>query len=152
MVGTSRPQRSQSSSVSSTPTRPAMARRWITALVDPPIAALVRIAFSNASFVRMSEGLRSSLTICTMRRPEVCAITRRRESTAGIAALPLSAMPSASAIEAIVEAVPMVLQEPGERLIDASALTNSSMVMSPVFTAALKRQIWVPEPTRSPRK
>ena len=48
MVGTSRPQRSQSSSVRSRPTRPAIARRWITALVEPPIAPLVRIAFSKA--------------------------------------------------------------------------------------------------------
>ena len=78
MVGTSRPQRSQSSSVRSTPTRPAMARRWITALVDPPMAALVRMAFSNASFTSTSDGFRSSLTICTIRRPDSCAITRRR--------------------------------------------------------------------------
>ena len=33
---------------SSTPMRRAMAMRWITALVEPPIAALARIAFSNA--------------------------------------------------------------------------------------------------------
>ncbi len=40
MVGTSRPQRSQSSSVRSMPTRPAIASRWMTALVEPPIAAV----------------------------------------------------------------------------------------------------------------
>ena len=100
------------------------------------MAPLVRMAFSKASLVRMSEGFRSSLTICTMRRPVSCAITRRRESTAGIAALPESAMPSASAIEAMVEAVPMVLQEPAERDIEASASRNSSWVMSPAFTAS----------------
>ena len=31
-----------------TPRRPAIAIRWITALVEPPMAALVRMAFSNA--------------------------------------------------------------------------------------------------------
>src|SRR4051794_22734455 len=36
---TSRPSRSKSSRVSSTPTRPAMASRWTTALVEPPIAS-----------------------------------------------------------------------------------------------------------------
>ena len=152
MVATSRPQRSQSSSVRSTPTRPAMARRWITALVDPPIAPLVRIAFSKAGFVRMSEGFRSSLTICTMRRPDSCAITRRRLSTAGIAALPDSAMPSASAMLAMVDAVPIVLQVPVERDMEASASRNSACVISPAFTASENFHRWVPDPTLSPRK
>ena len=79
-------------------------------------------------------------------------MTRRRLSTAGIAALPDSAMPSASAIDAMVLAVPIVLHEPGERDIDASASTNSSAVISPAFTASEKRQRCVPEPTFSPRK
>ena len=121
-------------------------------MVEPPIAALVRIAFSKAGFVMMSEGFRSSFTMSTIRRPVRCAITRRRLSTAGIAALPDSAMPSASAIDAMVLAVPIVLHEPGERDIDASASTNSSAVISPAFTASEKRQRCVPEPTFSPRK
>jgi hypothetical protein len=37
--------------------RPAIAFRWITALVDPPIAAFVRIAFSNASRVRIFDSV-----------------------------------------------------------------------------------------------
>ena len=152
IVGTSRPSRSQSSSVRSIPTRPAMARIWITALVDPPIAALVRIAFSNASRVRMSDGFRSSFTICTIRRPDICAITRRRESTAGIAALPDSAMPSASAMLAMVDAVPIVLHDPALRDIDASASANSAIVISPAFTASENFHRCVPDPTRSPRK
>ncbi len=78
-------------------------------------------------------------------------MTRRRESTAGIAALPDSAMPSASAIEAIVDAVPIVLHDPALRDIDASASANSSTVMVPAFTASENRQIWVPDPTSSPR-
>ncbi len=151
MVGTSRPSRSQSSSVRSTPTRPASARRWITALVEPPIAPLQRMAFSNAFFVRMSEGFRSSFTICTMRRPVSCAITRRRESTPGIAALPDSAMPSASAMDAIVEAVPIVLQVPDERLIACSASRKSSCVILPALMSSDICQSAVPDPTRSPR-
>ena len=64
-----------------------------------------------------------------MRRPDSCAMVRRRESTAGMAAFPDSAIPSASAIDAIVEAVPIVLHDPAERLIDASASKKSSAVI-----------------------
>ena len=79
-------------------------------------------------------------------------MTRRRLSTAGIAALPDSAIPSASAMLAIVDAVPIVLHEPGERDIEASASTNSSADISPAFTASENRHRCVPEPTLSPRK
>jgi hypothetical protein len=78
--------------------------------VLPPIAMSTRIAFSKASRVRMRVGRRSSATISTIRFPVASARARRRESAAGIAALPGSVIPSASAIEAIVEAVPMTMQ------------------------------------------
>ncbi len=55
--------------------RPAIAFRWITALVEPPIAALVRIAFSNAARVSTFESFRSSSAICTMRLPDRWAST-----------------------------------------------------------------------------
>ena len=71
---------------------------------------------------------------------------RRRLSTAGIAALPESAMPSASAIEAIVEAVPIVLHEPADRLIAASASRNSAVDMVPALIASDICQSAVPEP------
>ena len=79
-------------------------------------------------------------------------MTRRRLSTAGIAALPESAMPSASAIDAIDDAVPIVLQVPEERDMDCSASRNSSCVISPAFTISENFQRCVPEPTRSPWK
>ncbi len=62
-----------------------------------------------------------------------------------------SAIPSASTIEAIVEAVPMVMQWPEERDIAASAWARSSMVISPVFSRSVKIQVCVPDPTSSPR-
>ena len=97
------------------PSRPAIAGRWITAFVEPPSACSVAMALWNASGVRICESRRSSCTICTMRRPVTCASARRRESAAGIAAAPVSVVPSASAIEVIVLAVPIVLQCPSER-------------------------------------
>ena len=47
----------------------AIAFRWIGALVEPPIAELTTIAFSNAARVSIFDGLRSSHTISTMRLP-----------------------------------------------------------------------------------
>ncbi len=58
----------------------------MTALVEPPIAPLARIAFRKFSRLRIFEMRRSSLTMSTIRRPESCAITRRRLSTAGMVA------------------------------------------------------------------
>ena len=52
-----------------TPMWRAMALIWIGALVEPPMALLTTIVFSNASRVRMSEGFRSSHTISTIRWP-----------------------------------------------------------------------------------
>ena len=67
--GISRPTVCQSSIVSFTPMWRAIALMWIGALVEPPIAELATMAFSNASRVRMSEGFRSSQTISTARMP-----------------------------------------------------------------------------------
>ena len=96
-----------------TPTRPAMAGRWTIAFVLPPIAmcdadrVLERLARQDAA------------------RPEVLAhhlddplprLPRRATSAAsrgaGSPRPPGSVMPSDSAIEAIVEAVPMTMQWP----------------------------------------
>ena len=90
--------------------RPATASRCTTALVEPPMAPLVRTAFSNASRVRIFDMVRSSSTISTIRRPAMCASTLRRESAAGMAALVGNAMPSDSDMLAIVDAVPIVMQ------------------------------------------
>jgi hypothetical protein len=52
-------------------------------LVEPPIAAFTRIAFSNASRVRSFESVSFSRTISTARLPAMRASTLRRASTAG---------------------------------------------------------------------
>ena len=113
--GTLRESSSKRSSGRSKPSRPAIAGRWMTAFVEPPSAFSVAIALWKASGVRIWDSRRSSCTICTMRRPVMWASARRRESAAGIAAAPVSVVPSASAIDVIVLAVPIVLQWPSER-------------------------------------
>ena len=52
---------------------------------------------------------------------------------------------------AMVEAVPMVMQWPGDRALPASAFMNSSIVISPALTMASNFQTSVPEPRRRPR-
>lgn len=79
--------------------------------VEPPIAALTMMAFSKDLLVRMSEGFRSSWTISTIRLPDNCAITLRRESAAGMAALCGNDSPN-SIMQAMVEAVPITAQCP----------------------------------------
>src|SRR5438067_2035156 len=73
-VCTPRPSRSKSSRSRWTPMRRARAIRWITALVDPPMAAKTRIAFSNASRARILERETFSFTSSTMRRPAMRAV------------------------------------------------------------------------------
>ena len=97
------------------PARRAIATRCTTALVEPPSASTATIALSMLAAVTMSRGFRSSQTMSTMRRPESLAIRAWRESAAGIDAAPGSVKPSASVAEVIVDAVPIVMQWPGER-------------------------------------
>ena len=110
--GASKPTVSQSFTSSATPACRAMAARCGGALVDPPIAVLTTMAFSKASRVRMSDGFRSSSTICTIRLPVSYAMFIRSRNGAGIADEPVSVIPSASAIAFMVLAVPIVLQWP----------------------------------------
>ena len=79
-------------------------------MVDPPIAPLTLIAFSNDCFVTIFDITKFSLTISTILFPDRYAFEYLLESTAGIAALWGSAIPRASTILAIVEAVPIVIQ------------------------------------------
>ena len=89
------------------------------------------MAFSKAPRVRISDGFRSRSTSSTIFRPALSAMCARRESTAGIAAPPGSVMPSASVTQAIVEAVPIVMQCPFERDIEFSISVKSCSLIRP---------------------
>jgi hypothetical protein len=116
------------------------------------MAMSARIALSNARAVMTCEGLGPPASaISTARRPESSASAIRRESGAGIAALPGSVMPSASAIEAMVEAVPITMQWPDERDMQDSASHSSSSDIRPARRSAHNRQASVPEPSSSRR-
>src|SRR4029079_17945557 len=59
--------------------------------------------------------------------------------------------PSDSAIDAMVEAVPMTLHVPVDRDMHDSACMNSLTLILPARTSSLKRQTSVPEPMSAPR-
>ena len=72
----------------------------------------------------------------TTRRPVSAAMRPWRESAAGIDAAPGKVKPSASAADVIVDAVPMVMQCPGERAMPSSISSHCSSVMFPARFSA----------------
>ena len=70
------------------------------------------------------------------RRPQAAAMRGCAASAAGIEAAPGSVSPSASAMEVMVEAVPMVMQCPFERDIEFSISVHSSSVMRPARSSS----------------
>ena len=104
----------------------AIAIKCVVQLLEAPIALATMTAFSNAFFVIILEGVKSSWTIFTILDPvskEICSLSRYG---AGITAHPGKDIPNASATEFIEEAVPIVLQWPGLGADAAAISINSS--------------------------
>src|SRR5258706_4346034 len=101
----------------------------MAALVEPPHASTQVTALSKDDGVRRFFGVASSHTISTARLPVAVAIFAWCESAAGIDAEPGSAKPSASAAEVMVDAVPIVMQWPGERA-NSSSVSFQSFFLS----------------------
>ena len=102
-----------------------MASRWTTAFVEPPIAASATIALRNEP--RRQDVARASAGRDHLDRQPAGARGRPRAAgcpAPGVPAMPGIVMPSASATQAIVDAVPIVLQCPRLRIIDDSDLMN----------------------------
>ena len=99
--------------------------------MDPPNAITTAIAFSNASRVSTCRAVIPFSSMPTTASPDARAIPSRRRSTAGGAAEPGSASPSASAAAAIVFAVYMPPHAPSPGQIARSMASTSSRVMSP---------------------
>ena len=145
-TGTVREKWSKSSRERSTPARPAMATRWMTALVEPPKARTTRTAFSKDS--RESGGSGRS----TIRRPAATAMRGWSESAAGIEAAPGMVRPRASTAEVIVEAVPIVMQWPGDDAMRSSTDSQSSSVIRPARSSSQYFQTSEPSQGSEPRQ
>lgn len=84
-----------------------MAHRWITALVEPPTAIISTMALRMDSRVRIFRAVSPDRTISTIRSPLRRALRSRSLKNAGISAPPGRHMPSASAMQHMLLAVPM---------------------------------------------
>ena len=89
--------------------------------------------------------------MATARSPQSAAIRGCAESVAGIDDAPGSVNPSASAIDVIVDAVPIVLQVPGLRVIRPSSSIQSCAVMRPSRSSSQYFFVCVPAPVFVPR-
>ena len=104
-IGVRAETRSKSSIVKSIPKSRAIATRWRTAFVEPPVAATDATAFSNDSVVTSERGVTSSLTSCTARRPSSYAASSFARCIAGMPFVPNGERPRKSRIVDIVFAV-----------------------------------------------
>ncbi len=86
-------------------------------LVEPDSAMSTATALAKLCFVTNLQKRKSSHTMSTMRRPASDAICECVASTAGIELAPGSVRPSTSTRLVMVDAVPMVLQVPGDRAV-----------------------------------
>src|SRR5262245_46466139 len=112
ITGTLRLAASKSSRPIEWPARRAIASRWITALVEQPIAMATTMALRKAASVWTLAGVMSVQAISTARRPASEHMRMWLESAAGMADAPGSVMPMASASAVMVAAVPMVMHTP----------------------------------------
>src|SRR3546814_16389402 len=78
MQGRAAPRASKSERSRAMPARPAIASRCTTALLEPPMAELTLIAFSNEARLSTLDIVTFSPTISTMRRPDWRARRARR--------------------------------------------------------------------------
>ena len=110
----------------SMPARPAIAVRCRMPLVEPPIASSTRSALSTAAGVTIWRGCGPPpCASATARMPLASPARRRSACTAGIVAVPGNVMPSVSARQAMVLAVPITVQVPAvvaRRALDAPDL------------------------------
>ena len=152
MCGTVSAISSKSESVSGTPASVAIASRWRTVFVEPPRAMSTRIAFFIASSVTICRGVIPSRTSPTARSPVSRASRSLPASTAGVAAVPGSDIPSASVMQAIVFAVYSPWQEPHPGIAAHSSSPSSASLMVPAATCPTASKTEIRERSRPPRQ
>ena len=132
------------------PARRDIATKWMMALVLQPIAIATAIAFSKLLRVNTQEGVRSSHTISTIRRPHAADIRVWLASAAGMLDAPGNVRPKASAMPIMVAAVPIVMQVPCVRAIPASTSSHCTSVIFPARRSSQYFHASDPEPKTLP--
>ena len=126
---------SKSSSVRRTPAARAMASRWSTALVEPPIAIVTAIAFSNAWRVSSWRGRRSWRIAATSASADRAALSAFSASSAAIVEECGRLMPIASKADDIVFAVNIPPHEPAPGHARRSTSRSSPASMRPALNS-----------------
>ena len=108
----------------------AIASRWRTPFVEPPVAAIAAVAFSSASRVTISEGRTPFRTRSIASRPACSAASFFVGSSAGIPLRPPGLMPRNSSAVDIVFAVnwPPQAPAPGHATLSSSCRSAASSV------------------------
>ncbi len=134
---------SKSSIESGTPASRAMASKWSTALVEPPLAATPAMAFSMALRVTMARGLMPRRTASTTNWPQRKATPSLSGSTCGTAAVPIGERPISSITVAMVLAVYWPPQAPAPGQAEFSMASSSASVMRPAaFAPTASKTSW----------
>ena len=126
---------SKSSSVRGTPAARAIARKWSTALVEPPIAIVTAIAFSNALRVRICRGRRSRPMAETSISAERAALSAFSASSAAMVDEYGRLRPIASNAEDIVFAVNIPPHEPAPGHARRSTSSSSAASIRPALNS-----------------
>ena len=113
----------------SIPKSRAIATRWRTPFVEPPVAATEATAFSKDSFVTNERGVTLSRTSWTARRPISYADSSFVRCIAGMPFVPKGESPRKSRIVDIVLAVnwPPQAPAPGQAT-DSSSWSSASLI------------------------
>ena len=123
----------KSSKVNLIPASCAIAGKCNAVFEDPPNAMSTATAFSNASLVKISLGLKSAFKTSIICIPAFLASLALSENTAGTVPFPGSPIPSASVKQFIVFAVYIPAHDPHVGHAISSTEFNSFLLIFPVL-------------------
>ena len=121
----------------SIPSSFAIATRWSTPFVEPPVAAIEAAAFSREAFVTIRDGRTSFRTSSTASLPASSETPSRELSTAGMSFCPPGLMPRNSSAVDIVFAVYWPPHAPAAGQATFSSSCRSSAVIFPAAYAPI---------------
>ena len=122
----------------------AIASRWSTPLVEPPLAATAAAAFSSASRVMICEGRTSSRTSRITIRPHSSAASPLPRLIAGIPFMPAGLMPRKSSAIDIVLAVYWPPHAPAAgQAADSTSWSSSASILSAAYAPTASKTSWI---------
>ena len=126
------------------PNSRAIASKWSTPFVEPPVAAIDAAALSRAARVTICDGLTSARTSSMASLPESYAASSFVLSAAGIPFIPAGEMPRNSSAVDIVFAVncPPQAPAPGQAT-DSSSCTSAGDIVPAACAPTASKTSWI---------